>query len=148
MSGATTVALVAILAVVFLGVVGMLVWQEARTRSFDDGPVYVVEDAVRFIEARLPEDVAGRLRRADIRRIVEWEVYYLQGLAQKRRSNPVETVAGGAEPAVEYIAEQIATRHRVTYALDDIREVLRHEAGYLQSIGAVGGEVSEGGDGR
>jgi hypothetical protein len=146
-SGATTVAFVAILAVVFLGVVGMLVWQEARKRSFDEGPVYVVEDAVRYIEERLPEDVAGRLRRADVRRIVEWEVYYLQGLAQAHRRDPVETVAGGAEPAIEYIAEQISTRHGAAYAHDDIREVLRHEAGYLQSIGAVGGEVSEGGDG-
>lgn len=148
MSGPTTVAFVGILGVILLVVVALLVWQEARSRRVDEGPVYVVEDAVRFIVDHLPEDVAGRLRLVDVRRIVEWEVYYLQGLAQERRRDPVETVAGGAEPAVEYIAEQIAARHGTTYARDDIREVLRHEAGYLATIGAIGDEVSEGGDGR
>jgi uncharacterized membrane protein len=144
----TTVALVAILGAVFLGIVAALVWQEAKKRGFDDGPAYVVEDAVAFIVPRLDEDTRTRLRTSDVRRIVQWEVHYLQGLAQDDRRTPVETVAGGAPAAVDYIADEIAARHGVTYAHDDIRRVLRHEAEYLVAIGAVGDQVSDGGEPR
>jgi hypothetical protein len=78
-----------------------------------------------------------------VKRIIEYEVFYLQGLAQERRSTPVEVVAGGAEPAVEYIAARIAEAHKVSYPLDEIRAVLRLEADYLGSIGAVGEPVGE-----
>ncbi len=144
----TTVPLVAILGAVFLGVVAALVWQEAKKRTFDDGPSYVIEDAVDFIVSRLDEDTASRLRTPDVRRIVQWEVYYLQGLAQEDRRNPVETVAGGSPAAVGYIADEIAARHGVTYAHEDIRRVLHLEAGYLMAIGAVGDQVSDGGEPR
>ena len=144
----STVALVAILGAVFLGVVAALVWQEAKKRSFEDGPAYVIEDAVDFIVARLDEDTAARLRTPDVRRIVQWEVYYLQGLAQDDRRNPVETVAGGVPAAIDYIADEIAARHGVTYAHDDIRRVLHIEAEYLVAIGAVGDQVSDGGETR
>lgn len=144
----TTVALVAILGAVFLGIVAALVWQEAKKRGFDPGPAYVVEDAVAFIVARLDDDTRSRLATADVRRIVQWEVHYLQGLAQDDRRNPVETVAGGAPAAVAYIADEIAARHRVTYAHEDIRRVLRLEAEYLVAIGAVGDQVSDGGEPR
>lgn len=144
----TTVALLAALGAVFLGVVAALVWQEAKKRTFDDGPSYVIEDAVDFIVSRLDEDTASRLRTPDVRRIVQWEVYYLQGLAQDDRRNPVETVAGGAPAAIGYIAGEIAARHGVTYAHEDIRRVLHLEAGYLMAIGAVGDQVSDGGEPR
>lgn len=144
----TTVTLVAILGAVFLGVVAALLWQEAKKRTFDDGPAYVIEDAVAFIVSRLDEETSSRLAPSDVRRIIEWEVYYLQGLAQDDRRNPVETVAGGAPAAVEYIAGEIAARHKVTYAHEDIRRVLHLEAQYLVAIGAVGDQVSDGGDRR
>ncbi|GIU91963.1 MAG: hypothetical protein KatS3mg011_0869 [Acidimicrobiia bacterium] len=143
MSGVTTVALVGLLAGVLLLVLALLVWQEARSRRFEEGPVYVVEDAVRFIADRLDPEIRARLGRSDIRRIIQWELHYLQGLAQEDRRRPVEVVAGGAEPAVEYIASQISETHGVAYSLDDIRAVLRGEAEYLSSIGAVGDPVTD-----
>lgn len=146
MSAASTVALAGLLIGVFLLVVAALVWQEGRRRPQSEGPIYVVEDAVRFIVARLAADAASRLRTSDVRRIVEWEVFYLQGLAQPRRRTPVETVAGGWEEAVAFIAGRIREEHGVAYAEADIRLVLGLEAEYLQSIGAVGDPV--GGDGR
>jgi hypothetical protein len=135
------VALLAGLTAVFLLVVAALLWQEAKRRSFDEGYVYVVDEAVDHIAARLED---SSLRRSDVKRIIEYEVFYLQGLAQERRSNPVEVIAGGADPAVEYIAARIAQVHAVSYPLADIRAVLRLEADYLRSIGAVG-EPVEGG---
>jgi hypothetical protein len=100
-----------------------------------------VNDAVKHIAERLPGDVG--LRNSDIRRILEWEVFYLQGLAQDDRRNPVETVAGGHALSVEYIADQIHTKHGVSYSHDQIEEVLRLEADYLVAIGAVGDPVGE-----
>ncbi|MDH4116267.1 MAG: hypothetical protein OEX04_03230 [Acidimicrobiia bacterium] len=144
MSPTTVVTLVAVLAAVFLAVTAAMLWQEAKRRSFDEGVVYVVDDAVDFIHARL-ESID--LRRSDVKRIIEYEVFYLQGLAQERRANPVDVVAGGAEAAVEYIAARIAETHGVSYPLDGIREVLGHEAAYLRSIGAVGDPVKDDGVG-
>ena len=148
---------VALLVAVLLAVIGALVWQEARSRGTHDAPVYVVEDAVGHIMEGLAPD--SELRTSDVRRIVEWEVYQLQGLAQPSRRRPVDVIAGGTDQTVSYIVDQIAERHGVTYAPVQVAEVLALEAEYLQSIGAVGGPVSEvrrydgtqpepGGDGR
>ena len=146
MSAVTTVAFVGLLVAIFLFVVAAMLYQEAKRRDFaDDGPVYVVEDAVAFITERLDPGLAERLRRSDVRRIVEWEVHYLQGLAQKNRRNPVEVTAGGAPAAVDWIVERIATQHGVSYARGDVVAVLALEARYLESIGAVGEPV--GGEG-
>ncbi|MBW3665977.1 MAG: hypothetical protein KY394_00125 [Actinobacteria bacterium] len=139
MSPVTLVAFVALLVGVFLVIVAMLLWQEAKRRPSYEPLEYVVEDAVKHVSERLPED-AG-LAKADVRRILEWEVFYLQGLAQEDRRTPVETVAGGHRASVEYIVDQIEAKHGVAYAHGDIEAVLRLEADYLMAIGAVGDRV-------
>ena len=126
-----------------------MVWQEARRRPSYDPLTYVVEDAVRHVETGLAQEGQPTVPRADIRRILEWEVYYLQGLAQEDRSKPVETVAGGHEASVDFILDQVATKHGVSYARRDVENVLRLEADYLYRIGAVGDPVEDdGGDSR
>ncbi|HEX9763382.1 MAG TPA: hypothetical protein VGA97_09815 [Acidimicrobiia bacterium] len=142
MSPAALIALVGLLVGVFLVVVALVVWQEAKRRPSYDPLEYVVEDAVKLVTAGLGE--ASVLGRGDVRRILEWEVFYLQGLAQEDRHNPVETVAGGHQASIEYIAAQIEAKHGVAYSQDDIAEVLRLEADYLMAIGAVGGQVEMG----
>jgi len=141
MSGVEVLTFVVILVGVLLVIVAMMVWQEAKRRPSYEPLEYVVNDAVKHISERLPEGSA--LRHTDIRRILEWEVFYLQGLAQDDRRNPVETVAGGHEISIEYIANQIRTNHAVSYPQDEIAEVLRLEADYLVAIGAVGEPVGE-----
>ena len=141
MSGLTTVTLAALLGAVFLGLVAILLWQEAKKRRTDGPAIYVVSDARRFIRDNLDTDVRERVGNAGIQRIVEWEVFYLQGLAQKSRRRPVETVAGGSESSIDYIRHQIAERHGFEIASDDIRAVLELEAEYLHSIGAVGDKI-------
>ena len=125
----------------FLALVAILLWQEAKRRGRKEHATYVVSDSLRYIEENLDPDIRRRLGNSGIQRIVEWEIFYLQGLAQEDRHRPVETVAGGSEPSVEYIHRQIANRHRVEIPSDDIRAVLELEARYLHSIGAVGEEV-------
>lgn len=141
MSGPEIVAFVAVLVGALLVIVAMMIWQEARRRPSYEPLEYVVNDAIKHIAERLPEDMD--LSNTDIRRMLEWEVYYLQGLAQDDRKNPVETVAGGHELSVEYIADQIRTNHDVSYSQEEIAEVLRLEADYLVAIGAVGDPVGE-----
>lgn len=135
------VALVALLVGAFLFILALVVWQEARRRPSYDPLEYVIEDAVKHIDAGLQTEGNDRLRKADIRRILEWEVFYLQGLAQENRRNPVETVAGGHDASVDYVIEQIATTQGVSYSRSDVEDVLRYEADYLFQIGAVGDEV-------
>jgi hypothetical protein len=53
----------------------------------------------------------------------------------------VETIAGGHAASIDYIIEQIASQHGVTYAQTDVADVLRLEADYLARIGAVGEAV-------
>ena len=147
MSSAAVVGLVALLVAVLLFIVALVVWQEAKRRPSYEPLEYVVEDAVRHAEAGFAAEGKEELRRGDIRRILEWEVFYLQGLAQKDRKNPVETVAGGHAEAVDYIVQQIATKHGVTYSHAEVEDVLRYEADYLMKIGAVGEPVvADGGE--
>ncbi len=141
MSGSSLVTLAAFLVAVLLLVVGALVWQEARRRPGRSEPAYVVDEAVEFIVARLDAETQGRLRGGGVRRIIEWEVYLLQGLAQRQRWRPVETFAGGTDASVDYIVGRIATVHGTTYDRRDVAEVLQLEAQYLVSIGAVGDPV-------
>jgi hypothetical protein len=141
MSSLEIFTFVALLSGLLLVIVALMVWQEARRRPTYEPLEYVVNDAVKHVAERLPEDTS--LRSSDIRRILEWEVYYLQGLAQEKRKNVVETVAGGHQASVEYIADQIHTKHGVSYPQEEIAEVLRLEADYLVAIGAVGEPVGE-----
>lgn len=142
MSGPALVVLGAGLFVVLCVLVGLMVWQEAKRRPQSASPDYVIDDAIRFIWGRLDSEVRSRLKGAGVRRIIEWEVHYLQGLAQKNRRTAVETVAGGTEASIDYVMSEIAKAHEVTYDPSDVAEVLRLEAEYLMSIGAVGAPVA------
>ena len=142
MSPATVVGFVALLVGVFLLIIALVVWQEAKGRPSYEPLEYVVEDAVKHVNEGLPQGSA--LTKADIRRILEWEVFYLQGLAQDDRSNPVATVAGGHDASVEYIVSQIQATHAVSYSPEDVQNVLSLEADYLMAIGAIGEPVDQG----
>lgn len=124
---------------VLLLVAALVVWQHAARPA--DTKTYGVEDAVAFVFARLPTEIRDRLGEAGVRRILEWEIFYLQGLAQENRFEPVETVAGPYEPAVQFIADRIEQTHGWTYSLADIGAVLDLQVAYLGSIGAIGDEV-------
>ncbi len=142
MSTPEIIAFVALLVGVLLVIMALMVWQQTRGQPSYQPLEYVVEDAVKHIQGGLSDN--SQLSRSDIRRILEWEVFYLQGLAQEDRKNPVETVAGGHQASVEYIASEIEERHGVSYAHEDIEDVLRLEADYLMAIGAVGEPVETG----
>jgi hypothetical protein len=132
-------ALAAVLFGILLVVAALVLWQHA---SRGKGEItFGMEDAVEFVMARLPEETKRRIKEGGVRRILEWEIYYLQGLAQEHRRVPVDTVAGSYRPAVEYIKDQIFQRHSLEYPEGDIEEVLDLGVDYLASIGGVGDPV-------
>ena len=132
----------ALLFALLLAIVGSLVWQEAKKRPAGEPATYVVEDAARFIFPLLGDSAMERLDLDDVRRILEWEVLYLQGAGSGRvGSLGTARVAGGSDEAVGFIASRLQVDGVPRYTEEDIREVLGHETEYLVEIGAVGGPV-------
>ena len=130
-------ALALTLVAVLLVIVALVIWQHAQ-RVGPKEVTFGIENAVSFITARLDGEVRKRLGTDGVRRVVEWEVFYLQGLAQEDRRQPVETVAGDYGPAVEFIRGEITRVSDRTYSAEDIGAVLALGVTYLQSIGAIG----------
>lgn len=124
---------------IFLLVAALVVWQHAAKVSAT--LTYGVEDAVEFVLERLQRPVRERLGESGVRRILEWEVFYLQGLAQVDRRHAVETIAGPYGPAIDYIGERIESSLGKPYSPEEIREVLELEVAYLATIGAIGDEA-------
>jgi hypothetical protein len=130
-----------IVAVVFLALllsVGIgLLWQEHR-RIPEQAVIYGEEDSIEFIVPRLSEQASAHLKTADVRRILEWSVRYLQD-PDLRAGLVAPPVAGGAE-AAEYVqARALEAGHPYDSAL--ILEVLDLQTEYLVAIGAVGEPV-------
>lgn len=125
------------LAVVLVLIAGAMLWQEMRIRPDTEPPAFVVSDAVAFVWDTLDTERRTRLTRPGVKRIIEWDVYYLQGLAGQQ--HPV----AGSEEAVAFVTEGIRTRHGVELASEDVGEVLALEVAYLEAIGVVGEPVEE-----
>lgn len=130
------VILLVVLAVVFVAVAGAFAWQERRSED-QDVTIYSVEDSIAYVYAHLSDGVAQNLNRSDVRRILEWEVRYLQDPAVHGEA-PV--VAGGL-PSAEYAQSSLAALGHA-YDGPEIIEVLDLRAEYLANIGAVGEPLS------
>lgn len=114
--------------------VGMVL--QERGRRVDDGvAVYGVDDAVIYVWERLPEEVAGMIDESDVRRILEWEMLYLQ--QPSKRNGPA--VVGGVE--VAQFVQDHAYEAGHPYEPDVIFTVLDLQSDYLRAIGAVGRPV-------
>lgn len=129
----TSGLLLAILGLTLLGVALGFAWQ-GRRAEVENLTVYSVEDSIRFVTERLSAATAQNLKPSDVRRILEWEVRYLQDPGIRDEAGPV--VAGGG-PAAEFAQQSLA---HLGHAYDgpDIVEVLDLRAEYLRQIGAVG----------
>jgi hypothetical protein len=127
-----------VVALVGLGLLILLAaavaWQEKKATA-DRSIVYGVEESIEFVRLRLSDDVRGRLKLSDIRRILEWSVRYLQD-PEVRAGADDPPVAGGVE-AARYVQER-SLAAGVAYDGDLIIEVLRLQNEFLVSLGAVG----------
>lgn len=122
-----------ILGLLFVAVAVAFFWQEAS--GAEDAPEYIVTDVVAFVSDRIPE-----INPVHIKRIVEAEVFYLQGLVDDPDGfRPI----AGSPAAIEFVEKQ-ALSAGFKYDRELIEVVMALEAEYLMSIGVVGMPV--GGD--
>lgn len=126
----------AALMVVVLAFGVAMFWQESK-RMQQSTTIYGVEDSIEFIWDALGEDNLG-LTKSDVRRILEWEMYYLQ---QPHLWEGEGTAVVGGEASAVYVQEQaLAMGH--SYEPVQIYAVLDFQAAYLLAIGAIGNEAT------
>jgi hypothetical protein len=110
-------------------------WQESKRMS-QPHAIYGVEDSIEFVWISLGEETAG-LKKSDVRRILEWEMHYLQ---QPHLWESDGSPVFGGTAAAEYVQQRaLAAGH--AYEPDQIFAVLDMQAVYLEAIGAVGDPV-------
>lgn len=140
MSGGGAVVLGGLLFGVFLLIVAAMLWQEARERGNPTEAVFGIEDATDHILTVLPEAVASRLGRDNVRRIIEWQVRFLQDLA--RDDDDVPIVVGTTEGTVEFIGMRLEKAgHPI--AASDVAAVLDAQGEYLAGLGVIGEAADE-----
>jgi len=123
-------ALVIVLVVFGVG----LLLQERRPSEV--AIVYSVEDALDFVWDGLSDTTKQSIGRGDVRKILEWEMHYLQRPDHREG----EAVVGGVEAAA--YAQERAIEQGIGYEPEVIFEVLEHQAEYLETLGAVGNPVA------
>lgn len=134
MSGPLLFALLMVVVLAFG--VGMF-WQESR-RMQQPAAIYGVEDSIEYIWDLLGEDKRG-LKKSDVRRILEWEMHYLQQPDLWADDGP--PVVGGNEAAAH--AQERSLAEGYEYSPRQIIAVLDLQADYLRAIGAVGDPVTD-----
>jgi hypothetical protein len=130
------VAAGSILFALLLIAVAAMVWQEARRRAASGSPTYVLDEAARFVHARLPEPAAARLAVGDVERILEWGLEH--GAVVSRTGSAVL----GSGDAMDHVMERAAAGG-YDYDPMDVAAVMVNESRYLAAIGAVGDPVEE-----
>jgi hypothetical protein len=113
-------------------------WQESRRMRHRE-TIYGVEDSIEFIWDGLGDSKLG-LKRSDVRRILEWEMHYLQ--KPELWEDDGQPVVGG-EAAAAYTQEQ-SFEEGYSYEPEQIYAVMDLQAEYLVAIGAVGDIVDPG----
>jgi len=123
----------ALIAVMVVFGVGLLL-QERRPSEV--AIVYSVEDALDFIWDRLSDTTRKVISKGDVRRILEWEMHYLQRPDHREGA----AIVGGVDAAA--YAQEKAIEQGIGYEPEVIFEVLGLQAEYLAELGAVGKRVA------
>lgn len=127
------IAVLLVLGAVLAIVAAVMLWQERHPAPEPEGAVvYGVEDALEFVWSGLSEGSKQTLRRSDVRRILEWELLYLQRPALRDGAAVV-----GSEEAAAFVQDR-AWEQGHPYEPEEIFEVLDLQAAYLAALGAVG----------
>lgn len=134
MSSATAIALGAALAVVFLLLVGVMLFQEIRTRASNDPAEFIIDEAVEWVWSRLDGGPKSRLTPDGVQSILEWQVFGLQQSVKGKPLGSASVVMGATDESVDYILTK-----ENSFEPEDVRAVLAGQFGYLESIGAIAG---------
>lgn len=122
-----------------LVVVGLAFYWQGSIQLPGSAVAYGVEDSIRFITPRLEEETRAVIGEKSVRRILEWEMKFVQ---DQLDSDPDRVVVIGGATATKYVLEQM-TNQGFEYEPAIVTEVLGLQAEYMVSIGAVAEPVDE-----
>ena len=124
-----------------IGIAAFFVTREATRIAREPPPaLYHLDDALEWVVAHLPDDVAATLTIDDVRRILEFQVEFFKrkGVSSNGStaypSGPV--VIGGSE-TVDYVLERCAATGEA-YLPEQVYGVIDTQLSYLRAIGAIG----------
>ncbi len=100
---------------------------------------YGVEDSIKYITPRLSAETREVIGVKSVRRILEWEMKYLQ---DQLDADPDQAVVLGGQAATEYVLAQTA-RQGLDYDPEIVHEVMQLQAEYMESIGALARPVAD-----
>lgn len=104
------------------------------------GPVaYGVEDSIKYITPRLAAATREVIGDKTVRRVLEWEMKYLQ---QQLESDSGDVVIIGGDAVKQYVLEQ-TKRQGFDYDPAIVTEIMELQAEYMESIGALARPVAE-----
>ncbi len=124
---------------VMLVVVGLAFYWQGTIRLPGAAVSYGVEDSIKYITPRLSASTREKIGAKSVRRILEWEMKFLQEQLDGDSGGVV--VLGGGD-AIDYVLKQTA-RQGFEYERETVVEVMQIQAAYMESIGALARPVGE-----
>jgi hypothetical protein len=126
---------------VIVAIAAVFVVREAGRIAKEPPPaLFDVDEALEWVVAHVPDDVAGTLTPDDVRRILDFQLEYFttKGVSGNGSSKQGSGPGGiGAAETVAYILERAAATGEA-YLPEQVHAVVETQLGYLRSIGAVG----------
>jgi hypothetical protein len=118
---------------------GFAFYWQGSIRLPGSAVAYGVEDSIKYITPRLSAMTREAIGEKSVRRILEWEMKFLQ---DRLDADSEEIVVLGGEEATEYVLAQ-TKRQGYEYERATVVEVMRLQAEYMQAIGALANPVDD-----
>jgi hypothetical protein len=118
--------------------VGVAFYWQGSIRLPGGAVAYGVEESIKYITPRLSAETSAVIGQKSVRRILEWEMKFVQSQLD---SDPDQIVVLGGDAARSYVLEQTA-KEGFEYEPAIVHEVLFLQAEYMASIGAIAEPVS------
>ena len=124
-----------------IAIAAFFVTREATRIARQPPPaLFHLDDAVDWVVAHVPDDVAATLTTKDVVRILEYQVDFFKRKGVSSNGStaypPGPVVIGGSE-TVDYILERCAATGEA-YLPEQVYGVIETQMSYLRAIGAVG----------